>query len=85
MPLTIREGGVVVSTMPIEYVIIAREVEVLSARRLVVGQPAATIGLASDSTTVAETILTTTSAFSWCAQHNAWIGNNGSIRAVRET
>jgi hypothetical protein len=86
MPLTIREGGVVVSTMPIEYVIIAREVEVLSARRLVVGQPlVATVGLASDSTTVAETILTTTSAFSWCAQHNAWIGNNGSIRAVRET
>ena len=36
--MTIWEGGVVVSTMPIEYVIIAREVEVLSARRLVVGQ-----------------------------------------------
>jgi hypothetical protein len=86
MPLTIREGGVVVLTMPIEYVIIAREVEVLSARRLVVGQPlVATVGLASDSTTVAETILTTTSAFSCCAHHNAWIGNNGSIRAVRET
>ena len=54
-------------TMPIEYVIIAREVEVLSARRLVVGQPVATVGLASDSTTVAETILTTTSAF--CVVH----------------
>jgi hypothetical protein len=76
MPLAIWEGGVVVLTMPIEYVLLALEVEVLSARRFVAGQPQC---LVSDSTTVAETILTTTSAFSCCAPHNAWIGNNGRL------
>ena len=53
-----------VSAMPIEYVLLAREVEVLSARCFVAGQPA---GLVSDSTTVAETVFTTTIAF--CVVH----------------
>ena len=56
-------------TMPIEYVLLAREVEVLSARCFVAGQPIPPLDqlLVSDSTTVAEAIFTTTIAF--CVVH----------------